>query len=62
VEEVRAHCVARLAKFKVQREFVIVRSLPRTPTGKVQKYALRGTADRDDPVVQPAAGACDLVT
>jgi fatty-acyl-CoA synthase len=62
VEEIRAQCLSGLAKFKVPREFVVVASLPRTPTGKVQKYALRGTPDRGEPVAQPATGACDPVT
>ena len=31
----------RLARYKIPREFALVESLPRTPTGKLQKYLLR---------------------
>jgi fatty-acyl-CoA synthase len=36
-----AHCQKRLAKFKVPRRFEILTTLPRTPSGKVQKHLLR---------------------
>jgi fatty-acyl-CoA synthase len=32
----------RLARFKVPRDFVAIDALPRTVTGKVQKFALKG--------------------
>jgi malonyl-CoA/methylmalonyl-CoA synthetase len=38
--ELEARCRARLASFKVPREFVSVESLPRTALGKVQKHLL----------------------
>ncbi len=31
----------RLARYKIPREFVFAASLPRTPTGKLQKFLLR---------------------
>lgn len=34
-------CAARIAKYKIPREFQFVDALPRTPTGKVMKYKLR---------------------
>jgi bile acid-coenzyme A ligase len=37
----QAHCQSRLARFKVPKRFEIVPSLPRTPSGKVQKHLLR---------------------
>ncbi|WP_164016069.1 AMP-binding protein [Pyxidicoccus trucidator] len=37
----RAHCEARLAKYKAPRIFHVVESLPRTPSGKVIKVELR---------------------
>jgi acyl-CoA synthetase (AMP-forming)/AMP-acid ligase II len=40
-EELRRHCVARLAKFKVPKEFTFVDALPRNPSGKVLKRELR---------------------
>jgi fatty-acyl-CoA synthase len=36
-----AHCQSRLARFKVPKRFEIVATLPRTPSGKIQKHLLR---------------------
>jgi fatty-acyl-CoA synthase len=36
-----AHCSSRLAKYKAPKRFEILDSLPRTPSGKVQKHVLR---------------------
>lgn len=41
VPTLEQHCRSRLAKFKVPKRFEIVDSLPRTPSGKVQKHLLR---------------------
>jgi fatty-acyl-CoA synthase len=43
-EEVIAHCMQRLAKFKVPKSAVITDSLPRNATGKVQKHVLKQRA------------------
>jgi len=40
-EELRDHCRARLAHFKVPHGFTFVADLPRTATGKIQKFVLR---------------------
>jgi acyl-CoA synthetase (AMP-forming)/AMP-acid ligase II len=40
-EALREFCRARLAEFKVPRRIVISRDLPRGPTGKLLKRALR---------------------
>jgi acyl-CoA synthetase (AMP-forming)/AMP-acid ligase II len=37
VEELQAHCGARLADFKVPKVIHITKELPKTPTGKVQR-------------------------
>lgn len=39
--ELREHCRSCLAHFKVPREFVPVAELPKTATGKIQKFVLR---------------------
>lgn len=39
-EAVRAWLAERLARYKLPREFVLVRELPRTASGKVQKHSL----------------------
>lgn len=39
--ELEAHCRAQLAGYKVPRRFVVHDDLPRNPTGKVLKAALR---------------------
>lgn len=40
-EELQAYCRERMAKFKVPREFEILPSLPKGPTGKILKRELR---------------------
>jgi acyl-CoA synthetase (AMP-forming)/AMP-acid ligase II len=39
-EELHAWCRAKLASFKIPREFVVVERLPRNALGKVQKHLL----------------------
>jgi fatty-acyl-CoA synthase len=41
-EELRDFCRAKLAHFKVPTAFNLVTELPKTATGKIQKYVLRG--------------------
>jgi fatty-acyl-CoA synthase len=41
-EELKAHVLASLARFKVPREFHFVDELPRNATGKILKRELRG--------------------
>jgi fatty-acyl-CoA synthase len=45
-ESLKAHLRERLAHYKVPRRFVQLQSLPRTVTGKVQKFRLREEALR----------------
>jgi long-chain acyl-CoA synthetase len=40
IEEVRAHCFAHLAKYKVPESFTVVEVIPRNAMGKVQRAAL----------------------
>ncbi|MGH9175923.1 MAG: long-chain-fatty-acid--CoA ligase [Vicinamibacterales bacterium] len=40
-DELREYCRSRLAHFKVPHGFTFVSELPRTATGKIQKYVLR---------------------
>lgn len=40
-EDIRAHCVANLAKYKVPKHIAVVESLPRNDSGKVLKKRLR---------------------
>lgn len=40
-EDLRAYCRAKLAHFKVPHAFTFVTELPRTATGKIQKFVLR---------------------
>jgi long-chain acyl-CoA synthetase len=40
--ELRAHCRERLAGYKIPREFLFEESLPKLPTGKVNRRALAG--------------------
>jgi benzoate-CoA ligase family protein len=41
VPAIEAHCRARMAAFKRPRTVLVVDALPKTATGKVQRYALR---------------------
>jgi benzoate-CoA ligase family protein len=40
--ELTSHCKVRLATYKVPRAFEVVDELPRTPTGKLRRFVLRG--------------------
>ena len=40
-DSLRAYMADKLAKYKIPREWVFPASLPRTPTGKLQKFLLR---------------------
>jgi fatty-acyl-CoA synthase len=40
-EEVRAHCKANLAHYKVPRYIEFVGEFPTTVSGKIQKYKMR---------------------
>ncbi|MFC6941424.1 long-chain fatty acid--CoA ligase [Salinirubellus sp. GCM10025818] len=44
-EELKEYCLERLAAYKHPREVEFVEELPRTTTGKVQKFELRGGAE-----------------
>jgi fatty-acyl-CoA synthase len=41
VDQVRAYCLERMAKYKVPKYFVVEDELPRTPSGKIKKFELR---------------------
>ena len=41
VDELRAHCQANLAKYKVPADIAIVEALPKTTVGKIDKKAMR---------------------
>ena len=45
-EELKAHVLTQLARFKVPSEFVFVDDLPRTALGKVQHFVLRQLDER----------------
>ncbi|MDP9111071.1 MAG: AMP-binding protein [Candidatus Eremiobacteraeota bacterium] len=45
--ELREHCKALIAPFKAPREIEFVAALPRTETGKVQRYKLRQRASAE---------------
>ena len=44
-DELVEHCRARLAKYKVPKDVIFVDALPRNPSGKVLKRALRSQVD-----------------
>jgi 2-aminobenzoate-CoA ligase len=48
-DELREFCKAQIAPFKAPREIEFVGQLPRTETGKVQRYKLRQTASAHPP-------------
>jgi fatty-acyl-CoA synthase len=48
-EEMLAFCRARMARFKVPKKFIF-RPLPKTSTGKIQKFVLREWARSSDAI------------
>jgi benzoate-CoA ligase family protein len=44
-DELRQHCKTELAPYKYPRQFHFVSELPKTATGKIQRYKLRSLAD-----------------
>ena len=48
-EDLIAHCTERLARYKRPREVVFVDTIPRTPSGKVQKPPLRDAYLKNQP-------------
>jgi benzoate-CoA ligase family protein len=44
IEEIRQHVLSRLAPFKCPQSFEVVPELPKTATGKIQRYKLRQSA------------------
>jgi acyl-coenzyme A synthetase/AMP-(fatty) acid ligase len=44
IEEIRQHVLDRLAAYKCPQIFEIVKELPKTATGKIQRYKLRQSA------------------
>jgi carnitine-CoA ligase len=60
LDELFGHCQRRLARFAVPRYVRVVDELPKTPSQRVQKFALREagvTADTLDRSAAPAAGS-----
>jgi 2-aminobenzoate-CoA ligase len=43
-DELREFCKRQIAPFKAPREIEFVTALPRTETGKLQRYKLRGSS------------------
>ena len=41
LQQLREHCRTHLANYKTPTDWFITRALPRTPTGKIQKFVLR---------------------
>jgi len=39
--DLASHCGARIARYKVPKEFLLTDALPRTASGKIQKHILR---------------------
>jgi acyl-coenzyme A synthetase/AMP-(fatty) acid ligase len=44
IEEIRQHVLAKLAAYKCPQSFEVVNELPKTATGKIQRYKLRQSA------------------
>ncbi len=61
-EEVRAFCRDRIAHYKVPRYIRFVREFPMTVTGKMQKYLMRETMERELAGEASAQGSPELAT
>jgi fatty-acyl-CoA synthase len=55
-DELRAFMLQRLARFKVPKRFSLVDELPKTGTGKIQKFVLREWAAAAPAAPEPANG------
>lgn len=55
--ELVSHCRDRMASFKRPRQVVVVEALPKTATGKVQRFALRALLDERAPAGAAAPAA-----
>jgi len=40
VDELRAHCLSELGRYKTPKEFRLIAELPKGPSGKVQRLKL----------------------
>jgi fatty-acyl-CoA synthase len=47
VEELQEFARERLARFKVPKRIIVLDELPKTGTGKIQKFVLREQAEED---------------
>jgi fatty-acyl-CoA synthase len=52
-DELRTMCVEQLARFKVPVRWEFVDEMPRTPLGKIQKFALQTQLRTDAPTGRP---------
>jgi O-succinylbenzoic acid--CoA ligase len=52
-EELRRHCAACLARYKVPKQVAFAAALPRSPAGKLQRDLLRDPAIAQNPVRRP---------
>jgi benzoate-CoA ligase family protein len=52
--DIDAHCRERMAAFKRPRQVVVVDALPKTATGKVQRFALRRQLQHEAPATAPS--------
>jgi len=52
-DDLRRHCAARLAGFKVPKEVRFLAALPRNPAGKLQRHLLRDPAIAQTPARRP---------
>ncbi len=51
--DLESHCRAHLATYKVPRTFEVVRELPKSPSGKILKRALRASSSQPPPAEPP---------
>ena len=56
-EILKAHVKSRLAPYKYPRWFEFVDQLPKTATGKIQRFKLRAQAASDVPIAEPVGAA-----
>ncbi len=50
IEEIRQHVLSKLAAYKCPQTFEVVKELPKTATGKIQRYKLRQSATGQRPL------------
>ena len=60
VLELKRHCAARLPRYMIPGDVRLVRDLPRTSSGKIDRVRTQGAVKAGDTTLLPPAGRADV--